>query len=302
MSSEVHGLAQDQPIDALIVGHVTRDLVADGSWRPGGAALYAGVAARRLGLRVGIVTSAPEDVCARARKALGDTPLVVVETAQATTFENVYTPAGRVQYLRAVARPLTVEDIPAAWQGCALALLAPVAGEFAPTLAADLPHVRIIGAAPQGWMRQRGDDGRISPRALTADEVAALGALSALMLSREDLTGPGADSVAEQAADGTLAQWARLVPLITVTRGAEGADLWRDGVARRFPGYPAHEADPTGAGDIFAATFLCALAAGSDPAAAMDQANRVAALSVEGIGPDAIPTLAQVAARYPHSS
>jgi sugar/nucleoside kinase (ribokinase family) len=45
--------------------------------------------------------------------------------------------------------------------------------------------------------------------------------------------------------------------------------------------------------------FLCALATSGDAAAAIDQANRVAALSVEGVGVSAIPTPAQVAARYP---
>ena len=73
----------------------------------------------------------------------------------------------------------------------------------------------------------------------------------------------------------------------------------RAGAIERFPGYPASEVDPTGAGDVFAATFLCALVATDDPAEAMDQANRVAALSVEGVSTSAIPTPAEVAARYP---
>ncbi len=44
---------------------------------------------------------------------------------------------------------------------------------------------------------------------------------------------------------------------------------------------------------------LKALAASGDPATSVDEANRVAALSVEGIGASAIPTPAQVTARYP---
>ena len=289
--------AAQRPIDALIVGHLTRDLLPDGAWRPGGAALYAGVTALRLGLRVGVVTSAPGDLCAAVAETLGEALLIAKSSARATTFENVYTPTGRVQYVRACAAPLTLDDIPAGWRRCELALLAPVAGECAPALAGELA-ARVIGAAPQGWLRQWGADGRVRPRALPDDETQALHNLSALIVSREDLTDPTTDTAAHAEAEATLAQWSRLAPTLAVTRGAAGADLWRAGSVTRFPGYPAREVDPTGAGDVFAAAFLCALAATGDPAAAMDRANRVAALSVEGVGPSAIPTLAQVAARY----
>jgi 1D-myo-inositol 3-kinase len=290
--------AAGQPIDALIVGHLTRDLLPDGGWRPGGAALYAAVAALRLGLRVGIVTSAPADLCASVAALLDDSPMIVVDCETATTFENTYTPAGRVQYLRARAQPLTLDDIPTSWRRCEVALLAPVAGEVAPALASAL-DARVIGAAPQGWLRAWDAAGHVRPQPLDGEALAALRHLTALILSREDLAGPAADVTALAAADETLRAWARLAPLIAVTRGAEGADLYRGGAVERYPGFPAREVDPTGAGDVFAAAFLCALARDGDAAVAVTQANRIAALSVEGVGPSAIPTLAQVAARYP---
>lgn len=290
--------ATERPIDALIVGHITRDVLPDGGWRAGGAAFYAGVAASRMGLRVGVVTSAPADVCADVVARLADSALVAVICETATTFENVYTPDGRVQYLRGAAQPITLDAIPEAWRRCDVALLAPVARELAPDLAHGL-SARVLGVAPQGWLRQWGEDGRVRPGPLDSAALAALPRLSALILSGEDLTGPGASPEAQATAARTLAQWSRLVPLLVVTRGPEGADLWHDGAIERFSGYPARELDPTGAGDVFAAAFLCALAAKGDPAAAVDHANRVAALSVEGIGASAIPTPAQVAARYP---
>ncbi len=187
-------------VGALIVGHITRDLLPDGGWRPGGAALYAGVTARQLGMRPGIVTSAPPDLCASAMEILGDVALVAVPSDVATTFENIYTPSGRVQYVRARAETITAADIPPLWRDCGVTLLAPVAGELAPSFAESL-HTRVIGAAPQGWLRAWDADGRVRPRDLTEDEVEALGHLSALILSREDLTGPGADSAARETAN-----------------------------------------------------------------------------------------------------
>ncbi|HEX8732943.1 MAG TPA: PfkB family carbohydrate kinase [Ktedonobacterales bacterium] len=290
----------EQPVEALLVGHVSCDTLPEGGWRAGGSVYYAGALALRLGLRVGIVTSAPatvcERVCAELREA-GEVALVAVPAEVATTFENEYTPAGRRQYLRARAEPITLEDIPLAWRRCAVALVAPVARELSPDLADGLT-AEVIGATPQGWLRAWDGDGRVRPRVLDPAETNALRRYSALILSREDLAGVGADGAALAEAERTLEVWARLGPLLAVTCGPDGAEVWRSGRVERFPGFPATEVDPTGAGDVFAATFLCALAATHDPATAMDMANRVAALAVEGVGVAAIPTPERIAARY----
>jgi len=44
--------------DYVVVGHVTRDLDAQGGWRAGGTATYAALTAARLGVRVGVLTAA----------------------------------------------------------------------------------------------------------------------------------------------------------------------------------------------------------------------------------------------------
>ena len=45
-----------EPVDYLMIGHITRDITPDGP-RLGGTATYSSLMARALGLRVGIVTS-----------------------------------------------------------------------------------------------------------------------------------------------------------------------------------------------------------------------------------------------------
>jgi hypothetical protein len=47
-----------EPIDYLVIGHLTQDIIPDG-FRLGGTAAYSALTARALGLRVGIVTSVP---------------------------------------------------------------------------------------------------------------------------------------------------------------------------------------------------------------------------------------------------
>src|SRR6185312_16540837 len=82
--------ATERP-DFLAIGHITRDLLPDGSWRLGGAVTYAALTAARLGLRPAIITSAPPDVLAALDAMLPDIPLSVVPFGEATAFENIYT-------------------------------------------------------------------------------------------------------------------------------------------------------------------------------------------------------------------
>jgi hypothetical protein len=49
---------------------------------------------------------------------------------QTTTFENICTDVGRSQFLRAYAKRLTCDDVPAAWRGARIVHLGPIAQVF----------------------------------------------------------------------------------------------------------------------------------------------------------------------------
>jgi len=274
--------------DFLAIGHITRDLLPDGSWRLGGTVTFAALTASRLGLRAAIVTSAPSDVVAALDAILPDIPLSVVPTEDATTFENIYSAAGRKQYLRGRAAPLTIDAIPPAWQDAPIVLLAPVAQEVDVSLVTAFPR-SLLAATPQGWLRQWNADGLVEPAPLS-DAETLLPHVRALIFSREDVQPP---------AEEVIGQWSRMASLVVETVGAEGAYLWRSGEQSELvAGYPAREVDPTGAGDVFAAAFLCELHATGDVLRAVDFANRVAAWSVEAPGGEGIPTREMLATRW----
>lgn len=290
--------------DLLLIGHATRDRLPDGGWRLGGTVTYAAATAARLGLRPAVVTSGPADLSAALAAALPGVPLAVAPAPAATTFENVYDAHGaRRQYLRGRAAPLAIADVPEAWCDARLVLLAPVAGEVDVGLARAFPAA-LVAATPQGWLRRWDAEGRVvaGPLERAGDLLPHLGAL---IVSREDLlspagvgAAPGAPTTASEA-DQIIASWARCVPIVAVTRGAAGALLYEHGAEPAvYHGYPAHEVDPTGAGDVFAAALLAALVEGHSPGVAVDFANRAAALSVEHEGPASAPTRAELAARY----
>ena len=288
--------------DFLAIGHVSRDLLPDGSWRLGGAVTFAALTAARLGLRPAIITSAPPDVLAALDALLRDIPLSVVPTEDATTFENIYSAAGRQQYLRGRAAPLTLDAIPPTWRNAPIVLLAPIAQEVDASLVTAFPHA-LVAAAPQGWLRQWDDAGTVTPASLANAEI-LLPHVQALILSRDDaptpLSADGKPARDPAPFDGVFFEWARTVPQVAVTAGKDGVLLIGKDVPGpiMLAGYPANEVDPTGAGDVFAAAFLCELHATGDALRAADFANRVAACSVEAPGGEGIPTREMLAARW----
>ena len=262
----------------VVIGHASRDLLPDGTWRLGGGVAYAGVTAIRLGLRVGILTSLPPDVLAALRAALPNAAIINIPTLEATTFENIYGATGRRQFLRARAESLTRDHLPSAWAEARIVLLAPVAQEVDPSFAQAFPSA-LVAAAPQGWLRRWDTSGsRLAQsighrtavpatHARPGSEPRRSAASWCLLLSRKNTP------------TRSIAGWARDVPLVTVTRGADGADLFVDGAsAELFAGVAAHEVDPTGAGDVFAAAFLCWLDRTGDARAAVRFANHVGRL------------------------
>lgn len=285
----------DTTPDFLVIGHVTKDLHPGGEYTLGGCATFASLTAQRLGLRAGIVTSASPDLLERLPEALPGVALHCIPAPESTTFENIYEHGHRHQYLRGRAAPLDLSAVPDAWRGARIVLLGPLAQEVAPALAAAFPGA-LLGATPQGWLRQWSSDGQVSPTAWTAAPT-VLPHLHALILSREDLIAHNGGNHQHDQIEALLRAWAKMTPMLVLTEGAQGATLHVDGRARHFHSFPATEVDPTGAGDVFAAAFLIQYALAQDANAAMRFANCVASFAVEQPGAAGIPTPQQVATR-----
>ena len=86
---------------------------------------------------------------------------------------------------------------------------------------------------------------------------------------------------------------------IIVKRGARGQMLY-DSISKKrweIPAYPAHLADPTGAGDSFCGGFLAGYQKTYDPLRAVLYGSVSASMTIEGSGAfhalDALPGLAQ---------
>ncbi|HZS76674.1 MAG TPA: PfkB family carbohydrate kinase [Ktedonobacteraceae bacterium] len=282
--------------DFLTIGHVTRDLHPDGSYSLGGTVTFAALTAYHLGLASAIVTCADAELIEALPSHLPSIGIAAHTSPETTTFVNIYHEGFRTQYLKARAELLQEATLPADWLDAPVVLLGPLDQELPNEVVALFPRRqgRIVAATPQGWLRRWDEDGRVWPTPWTAaPEILPL--LDVLILSHDDLL-PFADGNRVEA-DAILARWSMQVPLLVATDGRHGATLFRQGQTERFPAYPAHEVDPTGAGDVFAAAFLIHLHRHGDPRAAVDFANCVASLSIEHVGISGIPDLEAVRQR-----
>ena len=280
----------------VTIGHVARDLHADGSYSVGGTATFASLCAGRLGLVAGIMTCADAEVSASLQTLLPGVWLQVTPSTQTTTFANTYQDGFRVQYLYARGPVLQLDALDPGWLQAPIVLFGPLAQEIEPELVLAFPRQpgQLRAATPQGWLRRWDEDGRVWPTPWLAAE-RLLPALDVLILSHDDLL-PFADGN-RQDADAILRRWSMLVPLLVATDGRHGATLFQHGTSQSFPAFPAHELDPTGAGDVFAAAFLTHLYRHHDPVQAVIFANCTAACSIEQVGTAGIPSLQQVEQR-----
>ena len=267
----------------LVVGHVTWDRRAGGDVL-GGSVTYGASTARRLGWETAILTSAGPDF-----DPARDLPGVRVfrRAAPATTrFMNIYEPGGtRRQVVTARAVDIELVELPDEWRRPDALLLGPVAGEIS-GLPATAFEAGCVGAIAQGWLRDIGAEGRVSPRDWAAPS-RDLAGVHVLFLSEHDLAGGAA-----RAPD-----FLSLVPIVALTRGWRGLTLLTRSGSQDVPALPRAEVDPTGAGDVFAAAFIVRYQENGDPLAAAAFAACAASCAVEGVGTSTLGDRAEVERR-----
>ena len=269
-------------MDLVAIGHVTFDETPSGV-RPGGSAYYVALAARRLGLEVGLLTSGAPDFPSDVIPA-GIT-VATVSSPRTTRYRVGEAGGSRTLTLLSRAEDIEIQHLPEGWKSAPLAVLCPVVGEVDPALVSVFDDAS-LAVLPQGWMRTRGKDGLMGPQPWEdADDVLPLTQL--LVLSEEDV--PGSEE--------TAVKWFDQVPLGAITRARRGATLYVNGEPYHVAPDRAAETDPTGAGDVFATTLLIEYQRVGDAWEAAAAAACAGAATVEGTGAAALLDRAGLAAR-----
>jgi sugar/nucleoside kinase (ribokinase family) len=204
-------------------------------------------------------------------------------SAETTIFENIYLPGGRKQLLHGHAGALRCVDIPAAWRKARMIYLGSIDQELDDSLFGCFDEKAVVGVMPQGFFRRWDEHGQVFYTDWTPSEH-TLRQIDILTISELDVPDP----------EGLARDWGRFIDTIVVTRAERGATVYQQGEVCHYPARPAHQVDPTGAGDVFATAFLIRFVEIGDACAAAHFANVVASFSVEGPTMSAIPTRAQV--------
>jgi 1D-myo-inositol 3-kinase len=267
--------------DFLVIGHVAKDIVP-GGWRLGGTAAYASIQASRLGLQTAVVTSAPGSIDLAA--LLPGVEVHRVPSRHATTFRNCYQDGHRTQFLLARARPLELGDVPKAWLSASIVLLGPLCGEVPPEMTSLFAR-SLVAIGAQGWLRRIDSEQRVIP--CEWPDSVGWSNVHALFVSEDDLADDG----------NALERWAAGFPTVAYTQASRGARLCNGGLWRHIDAFPEREVDPTGAGDVFAASFLTRLHESGDLPLASRFAAAAASISVSREGTLAIPDRGEIEQR-----
>jgi sugar/nucleoside kinase (ribokinase family) len=274
--------ADATPVDYLLIGHMTADLTPNGR-TVGGTVSYAIRTAHAFGLKVGLVTSAKQDEpLLYELSPYGQ--IFSIPASATTTFENLYSASGRTQYIRGVAAPITAAQIPLAWRNAPLVHFGPIAGEADDPAILDLfPDAKIL-VTLQGWLRKWDADGRVRFKPWNRPET--LQRLDIMVFSEEDIL----------ESPGLIDDLAPLTRNVFYTQAERGGIHFQYGVPSPYD-TPLHEVvNPTGAGDVFATSLLCALHITGSIVKATRVAAVLAAESVTRFAIEGTPTPEEVRA------
>jgi sugar/nucleoside kinase (ribokinase family) len=270
--------------DYATVGHVTVDVLPDGSRRAGGAAFYSALQASRLGLRTLIVTRGVageiEELLAPYAHQL---ELRILPGEHTTTLLTTGAGAARSQRVLAWGGPIE-EDLEL---DSSIVHIAPVARE---TPTRWRGRSEFVGLTPQGLLRQwPGAERLITLTAPPPASERVADVCNAIVVSEHER--PGCSTLISRGLSAGA--------VVAVTDGAapsmvlapDGEPLALDVPTVEDP------RDDLGAGDVFAAAFFVALADGQPPEHAARFATAAAAVRMQGEGAAAIGDRDAVRAR-----
>lgn len=266
-----------------LVGHVCHDLVSE-EIILGGTVSYAVLIARYLSNEISLLTSFGADF--RFKEQMDQLGVTVenIPASQTTVFENVYEGDQRIQYLHQRAKDIIV-DSRHIINDATLIMLCPIADEIILDNEFLAHYKGIKGATIQGWLRAVGSDKRVYPK---LPDHLLFTELDIVVLSEDDIS--GFPDILDQ-----LIKW---VPIVVLTKGVHGADIYERGFVHHYPSYDTKVVDLTGAGDIFSVVFMSCYAGTKDIKEAAVLAHSAASLSIEGKGTEAIPDLEKIKNRY----
>ena len=241
----------------LVIGSAAKDTIVQGATsrrKMGGVVVYGGITFQRMGVSTSVVTNvALQDRGFRDLFARESIDGRLGHSRRTTTFVEHVDGDERASSLEGVAAPISARQVSDALEGIDLVHLGPLHPRDLDDGVLDLLARRRVPVSLdlQGYVRQV-EDGQISHRASPA-LTPALALASLVKAGREE-----ADEVV-RATGRTLRELVAQFGIeeLVVTAGSRGGRvLCAAGDEVEYAAVPTIERDPTGAGDVFFATYL----------------------------------------------
>lgn len=254
-----------------------------------GCSTNACLAAKKLGLeRVGLVGCIGPDYEPKFKAEMNDFGIEVsADTTSKGTggFHLVYDEKGdRTLDVLGVAGRITAKSFPEEFLQARFMIIGPILGEVDRNL---MEYLRSSTSSklfldPQGLIRTIGHDNRIV-HDCDKEEFTKIVRQVDFIKPNEPESRTITGEMDAVLALGRLRDMSAAVPMITLAE--RGSILLEDEKLRRIPPYPTRAIDPTGAGDVYAGSFITRYSRGVGLAEASMFASAAASIKVEQIGP-----------------
>jgi 1D-myo-inositol 3-kinase len=268
----------------VVIGHITLDEY-NGKLIPGGSAYYCSQTYAALGAQVKLISIVGDDF--RFDDVFEGIDIHVKRGGKTTQFKNIYKKDSvREQISIAQAEPICFDEIPEDFKECDVLHLVPVLGEVDINMWVTLIKAKFVAIGLQGWLR-RIDSSKIvlSKNCTISDEE----------YKKVDLLCMSEDDIKDQ--PDLLEKIIKFVPVVALTRGVKGCDIYRNGTKNSYGVFSTVEADPTGAGDVFASGLTFGIASGKSVMEAVHLGAGLASVIIEDVGGNAFHRILDGVAR-----
>lgn len=286
---------EENGFDTIIVGHFSLDtnIWPTGQIKNalGGAPTYAGSAFAALHKRVGVFSIIGKDHYSEALsfcQAKGiDTQGLLVSSKQTMVFQNLYTADGnRKQRCLNIAPKLSFRDLPKNYLASKAFYISPLAGEVDEEFIGKLKTKEsIVMLDPQGLMRNVNKEGEVSTifRKNKLERIFKL--VDIVKIGKDEVK---AFKMEEKRILNMLKKIG--VKVAIITRGKDDVMIFYSRKIYKVKTLDVKVEDPTGAGDVFGATFLSEYINGSTINEAIKFATISAGLKIRYEGPNGFPS------------
>lgn len=272
--------------DLIVVGHFSKDTIVTPEIRReamGGVPAYSLFLAQ-CKTKLGILSKCGPDFLERYEEEIRKADLVLVASGDKTTeFVNKYSQDGtRSQEVEGIAEPIKIEDFPESFYKAKAVHFGPIINEIDAKLIRRIHSAGpLVSLDPQGYCRKL--DGRKIVAKPWKEAKDILSYVHFLKTTEKELKLVASSCRDEEEAVMWIMNQGPNI--LIVTRGARGASVFTKWEEISIPAPSTSTVDPTGAGDVFALTFLAKYLKSSDIQNSAAYAGAFAALSTEMFGP-----------------